>query len=185
VAFADLGTVLRHCAAVTAEGEEDLANPGDGAPFVTTRFRAVPSAGALYPVEVWVAAQRVSGLAPGLYRYLPLEDALAFHDDDQALTRLHNTFMGAEGGIELAAAAFLLLLIGRPWRSMRKYGPRGLRFVLHEAGAIAFAAHLAMVAMDLGAVDHSGFYDEEASDVLGLDGLLDVLLHSIAAGVPR
>jgi SagB-type dehydrogenase family enzyme len=185
VPLADLGTVLRHCAAVTAEAEEDLAEPGEGAPFVTTRFRAVPSAGALYPVEVWVAVQRVSGLAPGVYRYLPLQDALAFHDDDQALARLHDTFVSDEAGIELGAAAFFMLLVGHPWRSMRKYGPRGLRFVLHEAGAIAFAAHLAIVAMDLGAVDHSGFYDEEASDVLGLDGQMDVLLHSIAVGVPR
>ncbi len=121
---------------------------------------------------------------PGLYRYLPPEDALAFHDDDQALTRLHATFVGDEVGAEIAAAAFLILLVGRPWRSMRKYGPRGLRFVLHEAGAIAFAVHLAVTAMDLGAVDYSGFYDEEANDVLGLDGLFDLLLHAVVAGVP-
>lgn len=183
VPYADLGTILRHCAAITAEADEDLTDPGNGVPFVTTRFRAVPSAGGLYPVEIWVAAQRVSGLEPGLYRYLPTEDALAFHDDDQALGRLSAAFVSDE--VAIGTCSFLVLLVGRPWRSMRKYGPRGLRFVLHEAGAIAFATHLAVTAMDLGAVDYSGFYDEEANDALRLDGLFDALLHVIVVGVPR
>jgi SagB-type dehydrogenase family enzyme len=184
VPLGDLGAVLRHCAAITAQADEDLARPSDGMPFATTGFRAVPSAGGLFPVEVWVAAHRVSGLAPGVYRYLPGDDALAFHDDDAAIARLHATLI-ADDGVQVGAAAFLLLLVARPWRSMRKYGPRGLRFVMHEAGAISFAAHLAVTALDLGAVDYSGFYDEEANQVLGLDGFFDALAHVVVVGVPR
>ncbi|HEX4063170.1 MAG TPA: SagB/ThcOx family dehydrogenase [Streptosporangiaceae bacterium] len=184
VPFGDLGTILRHCGAVTAEADEDLTGSAGGPQYVTTRFRAVPSAGGLYPVEIWVAAQRVDGLPPGVYRYRPADDALAFHDDEQALPRLHATFAADETGLGVPSAAFALLLVGRPWRSMRKYGPRGLRFVLHEAGAISFAAHLAATATGLGAVDFSGFYDEETNDVLGLDGTFHALLHVVVAGVP-
>lgn len=184
VTLADLGTVLRHCASVTAEGETDLASPDDGMTFVTTQFRAAASAGGLFPVEMWVAAPRVRGLEPAIYRYLAPEDALAFHDDAEALTALRATFADDGSGVNIDSAAFLALLVARPWRSMRKYGPRGLRFVLHETGAISHGMHLAVTALDLGSVDYSGFHDEESNNVLGLDGIFAALMHVVVAGVP-
>jgi SagB-type dehydrogenase family enzyme len=184
VTLADLGTILRHCVSVTATGETDLAVADDGLAFVTTEFRATASAGGLYPVEVWVAAPRVRGLAPGIYRYLAPEDALAFHDDTESLDALRATLADDGSGVDIDSAAFLALLVARPWRSMRKYGPRGLRFVLHETGAISHGMHLAITAMDIGSVDYSGFHDEESNNVLGLDGIFAALMHVIVAGVP-
>jgi SagB-type dehydrogenase family enzyme len=76
----------------------------------------------------------------------------------------------------------LLLLVGRPWRSMRKYGARGMRHVFLEAGAMAEHVHLAATALGLGSVDCSSVYDDEAHEALGMDGLYEALLHVVVVG---
>ena len=45
-----------------------------------SHFRTVPSAGALHPFEIRIVVNRVSGLDPGIYRYLPLDHALVRED---------------------------------------------------------------------------------------------------------
>jgi SagB-type dehydrogenase family enzyme len=84
--------------------------------------------------------------------------------------------------ISVSRANAVFLLIGQPWKSMRKYGPRGLRLLFLEAGAISQNVHLATAALGLGSVDCASVYDDEAHEVLGLDGLHEVLLHVLILG---
>jgi SagB-type dehydrogenase family enzyme len=179
--FADAAAILRHCGSVTAQCESDLVAGG----IVSAPYRTVPSAGGLYPVEVWLVAHRVAEIDRGVYRYLPRHDALAFWADEEAVNQLQRSFIDSDGGIDLDRAAMLLLFLGRPWRSMRKYGARGMRFVFHEIGGIAQNAHLAVAGLGLGSTDFSSFYDDEANDALGVDGLLHALLHIVVIGLPR
>lgn len=60
-------------------------------------------------------------------------------------------------------AAVIGALVARPWRSMRKYGPRGMRLTLHESGAMSQQLHLAATALGLAGTDWSGFYDVPAN----------------------
>ncbi|QTE00114.1 Nitroreductase family protein [Streptomyces cyanogenus] len=174
----ELATVVRLAGSVTAEADLELT---DGTPL-TMGFRAVPSAGGLYPVELWLAALRVDGLEPGLHRYLPVEDALARRAGPDALTSLLASFDPQDGQIDFERAAAIVLLVGTPWRAMRKYGPRGMRSMFHEAGGIAQNTHLAATALGLRSVDFSGFYDDEAHEAMGLDGTHRVLLHTVLLG---
>ncbi|MEU1334903.1 SagB/ThcOx family dehydrogenase [Streptomyces sp. NPDC005865] len=178
VPFDDLATVLRFAGCVTAEADIELA---DGSPL-TMGFRTVPSAGGLYPVELWLAALNVDGLDRGLHRHLPVEDALATVAGPDALAPLLASFDPQDGSIDFERAAAVLLLVGNPWRSMRKYGPRGMRSMFHEAGGIAQNAHLAATGLGLNSVDFSGFYDDEAHAVLHLDGVHRTLLHTVLLG---
>jgi SagB-type dehydrogenase family enzyme len=183
VPFPSLAAILRHSASVTAIGEVDL----DSGSTVEVGLRASPSGGALYPVQTWVAALRVAGLQRRIYRFRPHDDGLsALTDPDRELVdRLCATLDLQDGSIDLTKVGALVLWVARPWRAMRKYGPRGMRLVFQEAGAMALNAALAATASGLGFVDFSGYYDDEAHAVLGIDGVYEALIHAAIVGVPR
>ncbi|WP_327738216.1 SagB/ThcOx family dehydrogenase [Streptomyces nojiriensis] len=173
----DLATVLRHANSVTAEADTEL----ESGSRVSMHLRTVPSGGGLYPVEVWIGARNISGAAPGIYRYLPREDSLAVHGDAGMLDAAMAAVMES-GSAELRQAAGFVLLVAQPWRAMRKYGPRGMRFVFHEAGGISQNIHLAATALGLGSLDSSSFYDDDMDEALGLDGLFRTAVHLIFLG---
>ena len=81
-------------------------------------------------------------------------------------------------------AAAVCLLVARPRRATRKYGDRGLRHVLLEAGAIAQQIALACVALGVGSVDSSSFYDDEVHEALSMDGESESVVHLVILGIP-
>ncbi|MFF5207637.1 SagB/ThcOx family dehydrogenase [Streptosporangium sp. NPDC000396] len=180
VALAEVGTMLRFAAGVTGEADAELMRGGTA----TYRFRAVPSGGGLYPVEVHLAALDVPELAVGTYRYSPVEDVLVRTGDRATVDRLRESFAIPGGIISVESAAAVVLLVARPWRSMRKYGPRGMRFVLHECGGMAQNIHLAATGFGLGTTDCSSYIDDLSNEALGLDGVLSFLAHTIFVGWP-
>ena len=143
--------------------------------------RAAPSAGALYPVETYVAVMAVEGLQRGLYRYAvdrrglellqhgSLADALSEATSDPA------TFSNS---------ACVFILAGAFGRSHFKYGERGYRFTLFEAGHICQNILLTATSQGLGAVAVGGFVDDEVNAMLDLDGVDEASLYLIAAGHP-
>lgn len=143
---------------------------------------SVPSGGALYPVGLHVAAERVRGLPRGIYRFDPVgEELCRTHAEEQATALLGAlAFPGIT--IDASTAAATILLIARPWRSMRKYGDRGMRYVFLEAGAAAEHVNLAAVALGLGSVDCGSFYDDEVHEILGIDGVNEALVHAVLVG---
>ncbi|MFC0849819.1 SagB/ThcOx family dehydrogenase [Streptomyces noboritoensis] len=178
LALASLAIALRYGDSESAEISARLDN-GDEVPL---RLRATPSAGGLYPVEIWVAARNVAGLGRGIHRYLPGEDALEEWAGSDALDRLLAACTDVNGDDLVGTAGALLLFVAKPWRSMRKYGPRGLRFVLHEAGGIAQNIHLTAVGLDLASLDYSGFFDDEVHQALGIDGTYHAVVHTLLLG---
>ena len=153
----------------------------DGRPMLP--LRAVPSGGALYPLELYVGALRVDGLDAGLYHFDPLERSVAVvreslnAGDVTALSTYPEIVEGA------AAVVFLAAVFGR---SRFKYGVRGYRFALLEAGHVAENVLLAATALGLGAVPLGGYYDRLTDEFLGLDGVNESTLYTVALGsVPR
>ncbi len=180
LSLAALAAIVRSAAAITAEVTVALRNGSEA----TLHFRAVPSGGGLYPIDLWVASHNVRGLPRGVFRYEPVADSLVPVFDAEVLDRLLDTFCVPEEIISLRAAGAIVILTGRPWRSMRKYGSRGLRFVFMEAGAIAEHVHLAAVALGVGSVDCASYYDDEIHETLALDGICELVLHTIILGMP-
>ena len=175
-----LATIVRSAGAITGQTDVDLMGGG----HVTVRFRTAPSGGGLYPIDIYVASLRVDGLERGLYRYDPLSDTLMHSGNREDVDELLSTFSVPEELITLAQANVIFLLVGHPWRSMRKYGSRGTRFLFLEAGSIAQNVHLATEALGFGSVDCASVYDDEAHEVMRLDGLYQTLLHTIIVGNP-
>lgn len=175
--LSELGTLAWAGSGVTGR----VQGQGVGAHVAT---RATSSGGALYPVDVWLGALKVEGAPRGIYRYVPLQHELKVVGDASRLDRLLSSMAVSDDAIMCSHAAALVLLVARPWRSMRKYGPRGMRHVFLEAGAIAAHLNLVAAALGVGSVDCSSVYDDEAHEALGLDGVYEALVHTIVLGVP-
>lgn len=161
----------------------DIAQLLWAAQGVTARggYRTAPSAGALYPLELYAVALRVEQLAPGVYRYDPAEHRLqlvAPADESTELAR------AAYGQYWVSEAAVILVLTGIERRTTRKYGQRGERYVLLEAGHAAQNALLQAVALGLGASVVGAFDDERVRKALGLEAG-GRPLYLIPVGRPR
>lgn len=144
------------------------------------RRRPTPSAGGLYPLESYVLARNVENLASGVYHY-----ASATHCLEQLAVRtLSGKFLGDlflnQYFIENAAVVIVLTAI--PERTMEKYGDRGYRYILMEAGHAAHNANLCSQAFGLGSLNMGGFYDDQVADVLGLDIEEEIPLYAVAVG---
>ena len=151
---------------------------GVTAPLDDVSFRSVPSGGALYPLELYVLATRVDGLEPGLHHVDPLRRVLERLSDRSPIGPL------SPYDELLDAAAALVVVTGVFWRSRFKYGLRGYRFTLLEAGHLGQNLLLAASALELAALPVGGFYDRRVERVLGVDGVNEAPLYLFAVGRP-
>jgi len=130
-------------------------------------LRAAPSAGALYPLDLYLAVgrQAVEGLAEGAYHYAPRGHALERileGDVREAVAR------AAAEQMFIAGAPVILIITGEYERTTWKYSDRGVRYVHMEAGHVAQNVYLQAEALGLGTVTAGAFQDEELSRILGL-----------------
>lgn len=128
-------------------------------------YRTAPSAGATYPLIIYVSVGNVDSLQPGIYRYRPREhDLVTMIDGDRrdALTRASLR----QGAIRTAPAVFIVT--AKYERTTGRYGERGIRYVHMEAGHAAQNLLLQAVARGLGAVVIGAFRDREVQAVLDL-----------------
>ncbi|MGQ9689033.1 MAG: SagB/ThcOx family dehydrogenase [Desulfobaccales bacterium] len=142
-------------------------------------FRTAPSAGALYPVETYLAVQKVEEMEPGIWHLnLPtfsLELIRAL-DPRQPLVQacLGQRFMGD--------AAVNFIWTGILNRSMWKYRERAIRYIFLDAGHICQNLMLAATALNLGCCPVGAFLDGEVEDLVGADGVEEVALYLAAVG---
>jgi SagB-type dehydrogenase family enzyme len=142
----------------------------------TRGLRTAPSAGALYPLDVYVVAAKVEGLAAGVYRYHPGTHSLTpVKDGDQ------------RDALEEATArqAPVVLVISAVYeRTTVKYGERGIRYVHMEAGHAAENALLQAVALGLGAVVMGAIDDDAVRQATGMSPA-EQPLYVVPVGKPR
>jgi len=131
------------------------------------RKRAAPSAGASYPMEVFVAVgpAGVGSLEAGVYRYLPAEHALEPHLAGDVRTQ---AAAAASGQRFLADAPVDILLAADYGRTAQRYGERARRYVDMEAGHISQNLYLQAEALGLGTVAVGAFDDAEVARVFRL-----------------
>jgi SagB-type dehydrogenase family enzyme len=126
-------------------------------------LRTAPSAGALYPLELFVVAGNVSGLPAGIYKYSPKSHALLSIVKGDRRIDLCNAALG-QSSVKRAAA--VVVLSGVYERTTTKYGERGIRYVHMEAGHAAQNVYLQAVPLGLGTVVIGAFCDEEVKRIL-------------------
>lgn len=127
--------------------------------------RTAPSAGALYPLEVYLVAGDVEGLDPGVYHYIPQEHALVRILVGDKRRALRQAALDQEALHDVPAVIALAAIYER---TTVKYGQRGLQYVHMEVGAVAQNVYLQAEVLDLGTVMMGAFHDDPVRDVLQL-----------------
>jgi SagB-type dehydrogenase family enzyme len=142
-------------------------------------LRHVPSAGALYPLEIFFQSNRVKSLEPGLYHYHPIRHHMRLLQPALSPTRISEALIQPD----IASGASLIIFItGLFERSIFKYGDRGYRYCLIEAGHVAQNLDLVSTALGLGFMNVGGFFDRRVDEFLGLDGVTHSVLYLVAIG---
>jgi SagB-type dehydrogenase family enzyme len=121
--------------------------------------RTAPSAGALYPLELYLA------LPDGLFHYIPDNHQLMHISDSNFIEDLAAVALGQQCIRESSAVVVIAAVYKR---IEQKYGRRGERYVKVEAGHAAQNILLQAVSQGIGAVPVGAFYDEDVRKVLGL-----------------
>lgn len=145
-------------------------------------FRAVASGGALYPLEVYVAAFRVDDLDAGVYHYGLETGHLDVVRPGDCLTALKDLVYWQ--GIDIDRAACAIVFTAAFRRNTIKYHDRGYRMVLMEAGEAAQNLCLVATSMNLGACLLGGFSDDPLSEFLDIDGVTEAPLLPVLVGRP-
>ncbi len=131
------------------------------------KFRATPSAGATYPLELYVVVGNncVTALSGGLYRYDPSEHRLEYIFKDDLRSSVAEAALGQswvrEAPINIVIAAVYE-------RTTNRYGERGIRYVHMEAGHVGQNLYLQAVARGLGMVVVGAFHDDQVQGLLQL-----------------
>ncbi len=141
--------------------------------------RAAPSAGALYAGEVYLVAERVRGLPPGVYRYHAPKHALVRL---RAAPQLDAVTNALEQPAAVRGAAAAILLTNVFGRYAGRYGDRAYRYALLDTGHIGENLRLAAVAMGLGETASLRFEDARLNALLGVDGRAEAVCAVHAVG---
>lgn len=144
----------------------------------TTR-RMYPSAGALYPIEAYVIINNVQGITSGLYHYSPHKHTLISLIKERFTDKYLET-LSFESHMVNACSTIILTAVFN--RTCEKYGERGYRFALLEAGAIMQNVSLISADLRIDHLDVGGIIDGKIEDLLEIDGLEESVVHCICLG---
>lgn len=122
-------------------------------------FRAAPSAGALYPMEIFAA------IPQGVYQYVPEEHEIKKTGEGDKRKDLASAALGQRS---VSGAPLIIAICSVYPRITGKYGERGIRYAHIEAGHIAQNIHLQALSLGLVSVPVGAFNDEKVSEILNL-----------------
>ena len=176
-AFTDEGLSLEQLAYLlwATQGVHGLIRDG----LVT--LRSVPSGGGMHPFETYVAVHRVTGLAPGLYRYLAIEHELLplDVDEDELPSRLTEA---ANGQAYVGHGAAVFCWTVRPYRTEYRYGDDSLKDILISVGHICQNLYLACEALGLGTCATVAYQQDALDRLLDVDGVDEIPLYMAPVG---
>ncbi|MGH7923793.1 MAG: SagB family peptide dehydrogenase, partial [Candidatus Binatus sp.] len=142
-------------------------------------FRAAPSAGALYPIEIYVAAGEVTGLELGLYHFSPADLRMA------GLRRGDWRGYIADAAAKrpsLLRARAVIAMSAIYWRSEWKYRARAYRYCYWDAGTILANLLAAAASEEISAEVITAFEDPALEQLIGIDGEREGMIALVALG---
>ena len=144
--------------------------------------RPVPSGGGLYSLEVYLLVRNVENLDGGTYHFCIKPPCL----EQLAKIKLNDFYINQlfMNQYYLANSSCILVITSCTERNMYKYGDRGYRYILFEAGHLAQNINLTAQALGLGSLNLGGFFDREMAELLEIDIDKEIPLYAIALGRP-
>ncbi|MGE8034334.1 SagB/ThcOx family dehydrogenase [Lysinibacillus sp. NPDC093692] len=142
-------------------------------------LRTVPSAGGLYPLEIYLLINNVENLEQGLYHYnvkLHCLELLKEGSQEACLPSLTSYS-------DIAKNASILMFVTAIFpRLSYKYGDRSYRFAHLDAGHLGQNIYLTNTAMKLGTLAVGGFFDDEINEYLNINGVSEGVVYEFFIG---
>ena len=144
-------------------------------------LRTAPSAGALHPLETYCVLERVEELPSGVYHLNVRDFTLGLLREGSFGAAVGSAALGQTFMAEAAACVCWSAVLRR---NMAKYGHRGLRYIMMDAGHACQNFLLAAEGLGLNACPVAAFLDDEMNRIFDLDGEQESIVYTVAVG-PR
>jgi len=144
-----------------------------------TLLRTAPSAGALYPFEIYIIVNDVETLKKGIYHYSVRDHTIILIKEGDFRKNVMHAALDQEM-MKDAGVVFVLSAIFDRVRS--KYGERGYRYTYMEAGHISQNIYLQATSLGLGSVVIGAFIDNDINELVGVDGKKEAVIALHAVG---
>lgn len=128
-------------------------------------YRTAPSAGATFPLQLYIVAGNVEGLNKGVYLYEPDSHSLGKVMEQDLRPELHSAALRQSPVLN---APILLVFTAIYDRTTGRYGERGIRYVHNEVGHAAQNVHLQAITLGMGTVVVGAFRDNDVTDIMNL-----------------
>ena len=128
-------------------------------------LRAAPSAGATYPLNLYLIVGRAEGVPQGVYRYDVAKHRIVRILEGDVRESLKKASHGQDF---LTQGAISILISGIYERTTERYGERGIKYTHYEAGHTAQNLHLQAIPLNLGTVLVGAFKDDEVKKIIPL-----------------
>jgi SagB-type dehydrogenase family enzyme len=145
-------------------------------------FRVAPSAGALYPIETYIAANNVEELTQGIYHYNIKNHLLEEIKLGNFGGKLAHSALDQE---MCADSSVVFIWTGVFRRSKWKYLQRAYRYIYLDAGHIAENLALAAVSINCGSCNVGAFFDDEINSIVDIDGIEESTICLNVVGHPQ
>lgn len=133
---------------------------------ITGATRAYPSAGGIYPLEIYLVVGNVSGVSPGIYHYSWHDHSLNLKREGDFRRELTGVCWGQRMVLEAPASLVFTAIYSR---TTQRYGKRGqTRYVPMDVGGAGQNVHLQAESLDLGTVIIGAFSDTAVKEILEL-----------------
>ncbi|NLI70519.1 MAG: SagB/ThcOx family dehydrogenase [Firmicutes bacterium] len=129
--------------------------------------RSAPSAGATYPLEIYLVAGDLEDTGPGLYHYLHHDHSLVMVQPGDLRMELARAALGQRA---VARAPVSIIPVADYARTTGRYGERGYRYVHMEVGHVAQNIYLQSEALNLATVAIGAFDDDTVKEILAVRG---------------
>lgn len=147
-----------------------------------TGNRFYPSAGARYPLEVYPVILNAKSIKTGIYHYHlkmhALEELLIEKSVKRGVMKLFDAQWMRDVGMVIVISAVF-------YRNQVKYGERGYRHILTEAGHLCQNIYLLCPTFGLGCCNSGGFLDDEWNTLIDIDGLEESVISVMFVGHPK
>lgn len=155
------------------QGVEEVVRDG------VASLRTVPSGGARHPFETYLCINNVTGLEPGLYRYIPFEHSLVRLAEQVPPKKVISGCLGQRFTGE-CAVTFIWTVI--PYRTEWRYGPVSHKVIAIDAGHVCQNLYLACIASGLGTCAIGAYNQELMDSILDLDGEDEFVIYIAPVG---
>lgn len=145
-----------------------------------TAVRTVPSAGCRHAFETYLLVNRIDGLQPGVYRYLPRENGLVLEYTDADL--VEKITPATLGQAFVASAPVTLVWTALPYRTEWRYTTSAHRVILMDAGHVCQNLYLAVEAIGCGTCAVAAYNQELMDELVRVDGTDEFTVYMAPVG---